>query len=1228
MDEIPVPVDPVLKDDSTTLVTTNNVKKRKHRSRSDKNNGIHKKKSTAAHLRRNIRTLYTEEKLQNDTLTAQKAEQERIQRLQETNFHRIFPQPQTQPLLNEKKFGDVYVYSSNNQQNNNKRLFHVQLNRGNAAAQTDILSQNTTLERKISNDDDCILIDDDDDDINEKAATIKKLDDTTNVRGFSSDGSDSDVQCVTSDTEDINDTLSKKLQRLHVDDRVNVPDENGLILINVNHPSEDDDLYIPKHLTSTLKPHQIGGIRFMYDNIVESIEQYKKTPGLGCILAHSMGCGKTIQVIAFIDTLLRDTTARCVLIVVPINTIQNWVNEIKRWTPEQITNNDYVYKRPFSLYILNEMAKKFEQRAKIIQNWSTNGGVLILGYEMFRLIVTKKGVNPKSVNKKNINNNLRLRQPILVDLEEEEKTVDTMDGDEGHRIKNHLAGVAQALKTIKTKRRIVLTPNYLGSRQEFSNMFERPIMNGQCVDSTETDVKLMKYRAHVLHSILEGFVQRRGHDVLQNALPPKDEYVILLKLSNVQRQLYVKFLDAIGALSYSEKLNPLRAFAICCKIWNHADVLYKFIKTRQEGSDIDLDIDLELNNNNVNSSNSRTTSTRQTSVQRNYASSQLPLSLHYDQQITTSLMEKKEFDYDFANSILNSYVCGLFSNGIKFEVAFTLLDLSIELGDKVLVFSQSLLSLNIFEEFLYQRRIPKTNDQIWEKNKTYLRLDGSTSSLERERLINIFNAPNSNTKLFLLSTRAGCLGINLIAASRVIVLDVSWNPCHDAQAVCRVYRYGQKKHCYIYRLIADYTMEKRIYDRQVAKQGMSDRVVDELQPQNQFTRNEVENLLMFAAEEEPTVADMSDIERISNDTVLLDMCRKHSQSITKVPFTHESLLSDRKDHQLTSAEKRRAQKDYQNEKRMNTTCFKQRITGGQSSSYYARNTPFPSYSNYLSNDSRFLSHPSLAYESRFPFINGSQQRSSLSSTTAAMTPLPMHLQQASTNRKLNELKQNGINVQQSVLQSPLEVQVDATKREIIPANTQIHFIQTPRGSYIRTPEGKFFAIRLTPNTDEQEQRRPSSNTLFGDAFDSVSTISSSPSSSSSGLPQSSATNTLLTKPPLPPSFSDRTVDPLFFPYNTPLIDLNEDDDLNFIDNSQTGSTNVDSAFDSLSSWQNNFFQNTTNDNNLTSSSPLDCPDFFADRFGTTDRESPNVYQKTLTNNNIYNSTALSASTSL
>ena len=78
---------------------------------------------------------------------------------------------------------------------------------------------------------------------------------------------------------------------------------------------------------------QIGGIRFLYDNIVESLKQFNSSPGFGCILAHSMGLGKTLQVIGFIEVFFRCTPAKHVLCVVPVNTLQNWIGEFEHWVP-------------------------------------------------------------------------------------------------------------------------------------------------------------------------------------------------------------------------------------------------------------------------------------------------------------------------------------------------------------------------------------------------------------------------------------------------------------------------------------------------------------------------------------------------------------------------------------------------------------------------------------------------------------------------------------------------------------------------------------------------------------------------------------------------------------------------------------------------------------------------------------------------------------------------------
>lgn len=129
---------------------------------------------------------------------------------------------------------------------------------------------------------------------------------------------------------------------------------------------------------------------------------------------------------------------------------------------------------------------------------------------------------------------------------------------------------------------------------------------------------------------------------------------------------------------------------------------------------------------------------------------------------------------------MSNYVPGLIENSTKFRVFFAILKETILAGDRLLLFSQSLASLDLIEEFLQRETVPGTDQSPWTNGLTYFRLDGSTPASERDRLVNAFNR-NPKIPLFMVSTKAGSLGINLVGANRVVVLDASWNPCHDSQ---------------------------------------------------------------------------------------------------------------------------------------------------------------------------------------------------------------------------------------------------------------------------------------------------------------------------------------------------------------------------------------------------------------------------------------------------------------
>ncbi|KAL9090659.1 MAG: hypothetical protein Q9165_005147 [Trypethelium subeluteriae] len=146
-------------------------------------------------------------------------------------------------------------------------------------------------------------------------------------------------------------------------------------------------------------------------------------------------------------------------------------------------------------------------------------------------------------------------------------------------------------------------------------------------------------------------------------------------------------------------------------------------------------------------------------------------------------------------------------------------------GHRVLIFSQMVQMLNILEEYC---RL---------KGEKFQRLDGTVSSSDRAQAIDHFNAPDSEDFLFLLSTRAGGLGINLTAADTVIIFDSDWNPQMDLQAMARAHRIGQTSFVQIFRFVSKDTLEEDILERARNKmileyltiqQGITDKDVKDL----------------------------------------------------------------------------------------------------------------------------------------------------------------------------------------------------------------------------------------------------------------------------------------------------------------------------------------------------------------------------------------------------------------
>ena len=157
---------------------------------------------------------------------------------------------------------------------------------------------------------------------------------------------------------------------------------------------------------------------------------------------------------------------------------------------------------------------------------------------------------------------------------------------------------------------------------------------------------------------------------------------------------------------------------------------------------------------------------------------------------------------------------GCVSNG-KIERIIQIVEASLRSNTKTVIVSSSCAMLGIVRHFIQQKGIQ------------LLQFDGTLSLKARETVMRTFQSKNTDFNILLLSLKAGALGLTLTAASNMILVDHSYNPFIEKQAIDRIYRFGQNKKVTVYRLVVEESIEERILEIQDRKLNMVHEIFDE-----------------------------------------------------------------------------------------------------------------------------------------------------------------------------------------------------------------------------------------------------------------------------------------------------------------------------------------------------------------------------------------------------------------
>ena len=503
-----------------------------------------------------------------------------------------------------------------------------------------------------------------------------------------------------------------------------------------------------------------------------------------------MGLGKTIQSIALLAFIYEMDTKGPFLIAAPLSTVDNWMNEFEKFAPDLPVLKYY---HPGGKNERNKLMRNFFKK--------TNGtGIVVTSYEII----------------------IRDADYIM------SKQWKFLIVDEGHRLKNVNCRLIQELKRINTSNRLLLTgtplqnnlaelwsllnfimPDIFTDFEIFNKWFDFKDLEMESNSSKLNKVineELQKNLISNLHTILKPFLLRRlKKTVLANILPPKREYVVNCPLTPIQKKFYKRGLE--GKLKKTIFKEYVKAFFTLNSDYIGSvsnKSIREFIDYKLHEGETDSDGQIQLND-----TLQKMDTLFMEYIHKEIANKRLQNMMMQLRQIVDSTLI---FYFPYLRPEDLTLQELLESSG-KLKTLQRLVIPLIAKGHKILIFSQFVNMLDLLEDWCDLNSLAA------------FRIDGTIDNESRKEQLSKFNDKKNKHMVFLLSTRAAGLGVNLVGADTVVLFDSDWNPQVDLQAMDRCHRIGQTKPVIVYRFCCDNTLEHVILTRAANKRKLERLVI-------------------------------------------------------------------------------------------------------------------------------------------------------------------------------------------------------------------------------------------------------------------------------------------------------------------------------------------------------------------------------------------------------------------